>query len=664
MADAGTSYGAGSAVAPSSPPVDSSTIYSAIHSLTLAQSRRNLNFTHLHPYAPLSSNGGLPANKGKGKSGALGDDEQILRELREAVGRIKDVLGRSADLQLAEGQSATGQGGDAARLVRALKEIETHQTALSAAVTPLRLLTSLVQDTRSNSTTLFLSPLLRLSPIALLQELSTSLGLQAFIEDSQFGLLKSSLAIAGGRVVVDVDLEMDTLGGEEDDEDAPTAIAAGSSASLPASINATGGSAERGKVRLAKLQANHVTSSGDTGKSKHLTAVLRARLESYLELWNMGEGGDLWQRSKSMEQLRGALEELKRLDDVAEAYTGEGETAVDWFDMLEQGAVAIDGLKAASSTIKVYSTETDGIFPTFHLLPRSHGGPEYNPVFRLRPSSLHEDVATPDLSQIGGTGHDTDINAEWSQGPWVLQVVPDGHDGLVVRKDWLVQGQAAVSGNPIKVENLLYQPFPNSTFVPGAQGQYQPFPYMSTFVHSSATVGPDQESAEAQTGGERQQPRQEQHWSMAQPGPAAYILARIGVPRSLDGLQKLMSALRKQVVLNGLFTQIFDVKTLETEVARDGEYEEEDLDDMLDGPQNIVPITVSLLNSAVDVMFPLIASGVVENVHMRMMPSDEEDKGYVQFETEGGGKVPASMEGSKVHRDLVKTMSMVLSAVE
>lgn len=165
-----------------------------------------------------------------------------------------------------------------------------------------------------------------LSPIELLTELANKLDIETYLEDSQFGLLKTSLALAGKRFVVDVDVEVDSpgpeVGGEDEDEGEVGGVGGGgglvSHGDDGAAAAARGAGGDqldgdgRGRVRLSKLTANHVTPSGGTGKSEWIASVLRGLVEAYLQEWNGDrEEGKLAEVAGRLAQ---ELEELKGLD--------------------------------------------------------------------------------------------------------------------------------------------------------------------------------------------------------------------------------------------------------------------------------------------------------------------------------------------------------------
>lgn len=185
----------------------------------------------------------------------------------------------------------------------------------------------------------------------LLQSIASAVKLQTFLEDSQFGLQQSSLAIAGERLVVDVDLGVD-LGGEEDESRMGTPMGTprpytpvhgGMMPSSALSQNVD----ERGKVKLLKLVASHVTPSGGTGQCEWVRKVLNELVNDYLTLWNaplLEEGYSaekgLWEREEAARKLEQAFADLKWFDDVAR------DGSVDWFEELEKITGTVEKLKA------------------------------------------------------------------------------------------------------------------------------------------------------------------------------------------------------------------------------------------------------------------------------------------------------------------------------
>jgi len=150
------------------------------------------------------------------------------------------------------------------------------------------------------------------------------LSIQTYLEDSQFGLLKTSLALAGNRFVVDVDLETDAIGNEDEDEERD--------------IDIEKRMEGRGRVRLSKLTSNHVGPGGGTGKSDWVATVLRGRLEKYLDAWNEGDRG--LRLEVLIRGLEGELRELRMLDDLV-VELGEGEVP-EYFADLEEVAKRVE----------------------------------------------------------------------------------------------------------------------------------------------------------------------------------------------------------------------------------------------------------------------------------------------------------------------------------
>jgi hypothetical protein len=223
------------------------------------------------------------------------------------------------------------------------------------------------------------------------------LGIETYLEDSQFGLLKTSLAIAGKRFVVDVDVEMDGDAGDEGEgDDIDEATGQGSAAVLgtdskrgivsdPSNGHTTGsglgnGAPDtkmegRGRIRLAKLTANHVTDTGGgsgggggggSGKSEWIAAVLKNIMEDYIEAWN--SDGDTvipgqkerWERLEEIgARLAQELGDLSWLDarsadGVTHSQPDEMEDAkepkkieLDWFGSLESEAGIVKSLITA-----------------------------------------------------------------------------------------------------------------------------------------------------------------------------------------------------------------------------------------------------------------------------------------------------------------------------
>jgi hypothetical protein len=180
-----------------------------------------------------------------------------------------------------------------------------------------------------------------LQPSQLLQKLASNLKIQTYLEDSQFGLLKTSLTLAGERFVVDIDLEVDALGGNEEGEEDTEGPSTAGIGDKGAGV----GVGERGKVKLSRLVGNYVNLTGGTGKGEWIGQVLGSHLERYLSIWNQTESGmdtsKNWDRlvrlESSIRGLEDELRDLKGLDDhastISQQETGE---QVDWFAELEE----------------------------------------------------------------------------------------------------------------------------------------------------------------------------------------------------------------------------------------------------------------------------------------------------------------------------------------
>lgn len=172
-----------------------------------------------------------------------------------------------------------------------------------------------------------------LQPVELLQHLASKLDIQTYLEDSQFGLLKTSLTLAGNCFVVDIDLETDPVLGANGEVDGADGDAEAGDDEQPPSTAAAATidkarTEGRGRVRASKLTATHVTAEGGTGKSDHLAAALLHGVEAYLAVWNeSGPAGDVeaeWERAKRLEEqirrLETMLGEVKGLDDSPGAF--------------------------------------------------------------------------------------------------------------------------------------------------------------------------------------------------------------------------------------------------------------------------------------------------------------------------------------------------------
>ena len=202
----------------------------------------------------------------------------------------------------------------------------THQQGLAPTNTAIYSLRTAGSD--------FPSQLTQLSPVELLKSLSTSIGIQFYLEESQFGLLKTSLTLAGTCFVVDLDLETDAVSGNEEDDDMD----------VDARSEATGQQERegKGKMRLSKISSSHVRGEV-TAKSEWIAKVVRSVMEEYLQVWNEDVKG--WEGQVELEKrvrrLETELRTLKELDEVAEA-SADG---VDWFEELDVVAKKLKALE-------------------------------------------------------------------------------------------------------------------------------------------------------------------------------------------------------------------------------------------------------------------------------------------------------------------------------
>lgn len=287
----------------------------------------------------------------------------------------------------------------------------THQSAL------LPLLPTLSPDLCPPS---FRQPV---APIQLLEAIAQRLGIETYLEESQFGLLKTTLAIAGKRFVLDVELEVDSATGVEEDEAGP-------------SVNAD---PRRGKVRLAKLVVNHVTKDGGTASSDSIEAAIKGVLEEYLVCWN-GER-DQEEGERIIKRLWEDLGDLAGLD-------GMAENGRDWFAEVEKMSARVKGLEVE---------RLSSVLPTFGLAGET---------FRLRPAAGAENVVDVFAPEKGTCD-------------WIMECVPGKLDGLVVRRNWL-DGEAADVEHTVKVEHLLVSTILRAR----ANSQHdQDFPYSGVFTH-------------------------------------------------------------------------------------------------------------------------------------------------------------------------------------
>ncbi|RXK42445.1 hypothetical protein M231_00435 [Tremella mesenterica] len=579
-----------------------STLFSVFEAYTVAH--RTLSAPYLHPYAPIAP----ISRKGKSRALALPDRQSqidALTQIRQSLYDARSVL-------------SAQDSPDRTRLARGLKEVATHQSSLL----PMSVLMGLSEDTRE----ILPSPLVRQEPIRLLTSLAERLGIQGYIEESQFGLLKTSLALAGERFVVDVDLETDPSPGDDnadndDEEELLTAVIEGEKLE------------GRGRVRLSKLNATYVARGGDTIKSDWIAQVLKERMIRYLDQWNVPAPSILQEgeRERKLEELKKGMEEalgeLKALDDAepgnkegTEGSLEKGHPAMDYFPELEVIA------KQVSQWVKggvVYPPDKGHtLFPTFRLLDDDE---PTNPTFRIRPLGRYEPKSPPLLP--GET---------WLKGDWILEFVPSPSapnpqwPGFVVRRNWLhpthseaqegtndgVRSTESAQGwtGGVTVEKLLYPLDPSWSF-----------PYSATFSHPNSQPRNllkedelDHEMiSQTQPGNEI-----EQHWSLMFPGPEAFLLGRLPIP-SLSDLVSLLGLLRRQAVLNQLFCGIFDPRYRrplssplieepdgETRMEVESgdrlmeEIDDDDLDELL-GPARALPITVRHGQDEITVSFPM-----------------------------------------------------------
>jgi hypothetical protein len=235
-------------------------------------------------------------------------------------------------------------------------------------------------------------------PIQLLEAIAQRLGIETYLEESQFGLLKTTLAIAGKRFVLDVELEVDSATGVEEDEAGP-------------SVNAD---PRRGKVRLAKLLVNHVTKDGGTASSDSIGRAIQAVLEDYLVYWN-GER-DQREGESIVKRLWAELGDLAGLDGLAES-------GRDWFAEIETMAARVKRMGVEGGT---------SVLPSFALA---------EDTFHLRPAAAGENVVDPFAPEKGRCD-------------WIIEYVPGRLNGLVVRRHWL-NSEVVDTDSSVKVEQLL-----------------------------------------------------------------------------------------------------------------------------------------------------------------------------------------------------------------
>ncbi|WVQ72104.1 hypothetical protein IAR50_001649 [Cryptococcus sp. DSM 104548] len=697
-------------------PIPSPTILAHLQTLSHPRTSLPLSLPYLHPYAPLSTRPGpstlLPGEKGgKGKSKEKTEGE-LVRELREGVKFWRGVV---------EGQ------GEETRLHQALKEVLTHQSTILSTSSALLPLPSAQLPAYPGLSSI--PP--NLAPSTLLQTLSSLAGLQTFLEDSQFGLQQASLAIAGERVVVDVDLGVDVAGGEGEEGDGEesrmgTPMGAASVAATPAPAPSVGdagpatGREDRPKIKLLKLEASHVTPKGATGQSAHIKLTLTHLIEQYLELYNsfpppsstslspdspdfgkQDDGGKSGLMEEVIKHLENELRSLKRIDDVACA-EGEGEGVVDWFEEVEKVAGGVNGLFGESSEYQLYPAERPCIFPSFRLLPSSSSPSspsetrteESGPTWQIRPALFHLNENVPPVSsspqssqgEPSGDGGDITMDSQeagggWLASEWVIECLDPS--GVVCSRQWLLADEEAhederdeaVGQVGSRIESLLYRPYQQPSFMP-QQSQQQAFPYTLPFVRAS------QGSANETDG-------LEQHWSIAHPGPAGWVVGRVGLGRKVEGLQRAIVALRRQTVINQLFSNIFkteycrpyevDASSVpdpngETNDVDDGikkEDEDEEMaeddcdDDWLSASQKSIPCSLTILPSAYFISLPILsAEGSIRYAQVSVKPSPTSNDGYVQVGIQVDGENVEGISGDGVQRDLVAIVDKVVKMVK
>ena len=228
----------------------------------------------------------------------------------------------------------------------------THQSALLPTTSTL---TTLLpnQSTHPGKRT-------ELAPVSLLKALAEALSIQIYLEDSQFGLLKTSLTLAGSSFVVDLDIETDPMAGPEEDEEMEVdgrsdSLAVPGIATAPATQTTTSTKEGKGKFRLSKISSSHVRGEA-TGKSDWIAKVLKEALERYLLIWN-SDLRDLETRTKleeCIQALEAELRDLKDLDAVAEAGSGQEGKGADWFADVEEVAVRIQAESGGEKWVDMF----------------------------------------------------------------------------------------------------------------------------------------------------------------------------------------------------------------------------------------------------------------------------------------------------------------------
>nr|XP_019011591.1 uncharacterized protein I206_03693 [Kwoniella pini CBS 10737]OCF50372.1 hypothetical protein I206_03693 [Kwoniella pini CBS 10737] len=555
-----------SSITPSSIiPPSLPTILESLNNLLINQQNRNLSLTHLNPYVSNQE------RKGKSK-----DERQIINNLKESISNLRYILNESNDIE------------EQNRLIRGLKEISNHQNNLLSILPNFQ--PNLSSSSSSSSSSLneksisFPSNLLLLNPIELLEKISLEIKLQCFIEDSQFGLMKSSLAIAGNKFVCDVDL-IDNISysqnqqeeEEEDDDDDnledENMNNINKNNNIKKSIenqNLTNSE----KIKLSKISFNHITFSENTEKSEYITFILKFLIEDYLNIF-YNDQIDNWKKQNVLENLKSGLKELKELDE----YTTE--QGKDGFEELEKIVKVMEEFKTNESQSKIYNTKSLSIFPTFHLLPPTSSSSEEqsnNPIIKIRPPNPGEKVPSPTFDEEGNEDVNMDNN-DLGIKDWIIEI----EDELIVRRNFLNQEiELKDTLNGIKIENLLYLPYQSSPIITSSLNQQiQMFPYSSNFIHSSNF---NQNGNSRDKDNETQGNMIEQRWSMVQPGPTAFVIGRIGIPSTQLELSKILNSIRNQIILNKLFKSIFKVDHLVPDQLNQEEEDDEDqtnLDDLL-----------------------------------------------------------------------------------
>lgn len=141
--------------------------------------------------------------------------------------------------------------------------------------------------------------------------------------------------------------------------------------------------------------------------------------------------------------------------------------------------------------------------------------------YRIRPAGPDEVIPNP-FSEPRGCD-------------WLIEYIPDSLPGLVVRRNWLAddfEGEAGIH-NDFHVEQLLVRPplpFSNSSKQRNrlTEDQCTPphspgFPYIAEYAHTGTKGGLDQK------------------WSVVQPGPAGYLVGRVGVGQGEDSLKRVLT---------------------------------------------------------------------------------------------------------------------------